>query len=90
VPRRLSGTGAVLIKGKRYPFAGTVTMDMVIIDVGRDEVNIGEEVVLMGRQGDEAITAQEWADLLDTITYEIVCDFGPRLPRRYTGGPGNG
>lgn len=90
VPRRLSGTGVVLIKGKRYPFAGTVTMDMVIIDVGRDEVNIGDEVVLMGRQVDETITAQDWADLLDTITYEIVCDFGPRLPRRYTGGPGNG
>ncbi len=90
VSRRLSGTGAVLINGKRYPFAGTVTMDMVVVDVGRDEVDIGDEVVLIGRQGEETITTQDWADMLDTINYEVVCDFGPRLPRRYTGGPVNG
>ncbi len=90
VHRRLSETGSVLINGKRHPFAGTVTMDMLLVDVGRDEVSVGDEVVLMGRQGDETIAAEEWAALLDTITYEVVCDFGPRLPRRYIGGASHG
>lgn len=85
VPRSLSRTADVLIRGKRYPYAGTVTMDMVIVDVGNDEIETGDEVVLLGVQGDEAIPAEEWADLLDTITWEIICDFGPRLPRRYIG-----
>lgn len=85
VARRLSATGGdVLINGKRYPFAGTVTMDQIVIDVGDDEVAVGDEVILLG----DEITAEEWADRLDTINYEIVCAFGPRLPRIYTGGPG--
>jgi alanine racemase len=84
VARRLSATGGdVLINGKRYPFAGTVTMDQIVIDVGDDEVAVGDEVVLLG----DDITAEEWAQRLDTINYEIVCAFGPRLPRIYTGGP---
>lgn len=86
VPRSLSDLGSVLIGGNRLPFAGTVTMDMAIVDAGAHDVRVGDEVVLMGRQGDAAITAQEWAELLDTITYEIVCNFGPRLTRRYIGG----
>ena len=88
VPRRLSTTAEVLINGKRYPYAGTVTMDMVVVDVGNDEVAEGDEVVLLGSQGDETVSADEWADLLGTINYEIVCNFGPRLPRRYLGGAG--
>lgn len=85
VARRLSATGGdVLISGKRYPFAGTVTMDQIVIDVGDDEVTVGDEVVLLG----DDITAEEWAERLDTINYEIVCAFGPRLPRVYTGGRG--
>ncbi|KAA3637132.1 MAG: alanine racemase [Armatimonadetes bacterium] len=83
VPRSLSRTGAVLIRGKRYPYAGMVTMDMVIVDVGSDQIERGDEVVLLGAQGDDAIRAEEWAQLLGTINYEIVCHFGPRLPRRY-------
>jgi alanine racemase len=86
VYRNLSEVGSVLIGGKRYPFAGTVTMDMTMVDVGDDDVRVGAEVVLMGMQGDESITPQDWADLLGTISYEIVCDFGPRLTRRYIGG----
>jgi alanine racemase len=84
VHRRLSDSASVLINGKRYPFAGTVTMDMAVVDVGRDDVSVGDEVVLMGSQGDESIPPEEWAELLDTITWEICCDFGSRLPRRYT------
>ncbi|MCL1601678.1 MAG: alanine racemase [Actinomycetia bacterium] len=90
VQRSLSEIGSVLIGGDRLPFAGTVSMDMVIVDAGDHDVRVGDEVVLMGRQDDEAITAQDWAELLDTITYEIVCDFGPRLTRRYIGGTDNG
>jgi alanine racemase len=85
VARRLSSEGgAVLIRGHRYPFAGTVTMDQIVVDVGDDPVTVGDEVVLLGRQGSEEISAEEWAGLLGTINYEIVCDFGPRLPRRYS------
>lgn len=84
IPRRLSSLGGeVLIRGKRYPFAGTVTMDQVVIDLGDDPVEVGDEVVFIGTQGDEEVTATEWADLLSTINYEVVCQFGPRLPRRY-------
>jgi alanine racemase len=83
VRRSLSGTGEVLIHGRRYPYAGTVTMDMVIVDLGDDTAAPGDEVVLLGSQGDETISAEDWAELLGTITWEIVCDFGPRLPRRY-------
>ncbi len=87
IPRRLSSLGGeVLIHGKRYPFAGTVTMDQVMIDLGDDPVEVGDEVVFIGTQGDEEVTATEWADLLSTINYEIVCQFGPRLPRRYVRG----
>ena len=86
VSRRLSQVGGeVLIRGHRYPYAGTVTMDQVVIDTGDDHVEAGDEVVLLGRQGNEEITAEEWAELLDTINYEVVCGFGPRLPRRYLG-----
>lgn len=85
VRRGLSETGSVLIRGKRYPYAGTITMDMVVVDVGSDDIEVGDEVVLLGAQHDESIPAEEWADLLDTITYEVVCDFGPRLVRRYIG-----
>lgn len=86
IPRSLSTVGGALIRGNRYPFAGTVTMDMVMIDVGDDQVAVGDEVVFMGSQGDASIPAEEWAELLDTINYEVVCHFGPRLPRRYVGG----
>lgn len=83
VARRLSDSGQVLIRGRRYPLAGTITMDQIVVDIGDDVVAVGDEVVLLGAQGDDAITADEWAERLDTINYEIVCGFGPRLPRRY-------
>ncbi len=83
IPRNLTGVAEVLINGKRYPYAGTVTMDMVIVDIGDDEVEEGDEVVFIGAQGEESITADDWAALLGTINWEVVCHFGPRLPRRY-------
>lgn len=85
--RRLTQTGGqVLIGGRRRPLAGMVTMDQIVVDMGDDPVGIGDEVVVIGTQGDEKVTADEWADRLGTINYEIVCDWGPRLPRRYVGG----
>jgi alanine racemase len=83
VPRRygLAG-GQVLIGGRRRPVAGTVTMDQLLVDCGAgSEVAIGDEVVLLGVQGDEAITADAWARRLGTISYEILCGIGPRVPR---------
>lgn len=86
VPRGLGAAGGVvLIGGRRRPIVGTVTMDQIMVDLGATPVEIGAEVVLLGRQGDEHVDAQEWADRLDTIAYEIVCGIGPRVPRHYLG-----
>jgi len=81
-PRRLFEAGAdVLINQKRYPLAGAVTMDQLLIDVGDDAVHVGDDVVLLGRQGDEEISAEELADLAGTISHEIICGIGARVPR---------
>ncbi len=82
VTRRLGSEGGeVLIRGKRRRICGTVTMDQLIVDCGRDDVGVGERVVLIGSQGDEEITADEWARRLGTIPYEVLCGIGPRVPR---------
>ncbi len=85
VPRRLGGLSAeVLIGGVRRPIRGVVTMDQLVVEVtDGPPVHVGDEVVLIGRQGDDEITVDEWAGMLDTISYEILCGFGPRLPRRH-------
>ena len=85
VPRRLAAVGGqVLVGGRRCPIAGTVTMDQIMVDCGPGaDVVPGDEVVLLGEQGGERITADEWAGLLDTISYEILCGVGPRVPRVY-------
>jgi alanine racemase len=84
VPRALSATGGeVLVGGRRHPIAGTVTMDQLMVDVGDTPVEVGDEVVLIGRDGDAEVTADEWADRLGTIAYEIVCGIGRRVPRSY-------
>lgn len=82
--RNLTRDGFALIGGRRYPLGGMVTMDQIVVDVGDEDIDIGEEVVLLGAQGGAAITADEWAEDLGTISYEIVCSIGPRVPRRYT------
>jgi alanine racemase len=85
VRRQLSDAGGeVLVGGRRRKIAGVVTMDQLTIDCTTDqEIKAGDEVVLIGAQGGERITADEWAERLDTIAYEIVCGIGPRVPRRY-------
>ena len=85
VRRRLGLQGQeVLVRGRRYPIVGVVTMDQLMVDCGDDAVAVGDEVVLLGLQGDEEITAAEWAEALGTIGYEITCAIGPRVPRRWT------
>lgn len=84
VPRILSQRGGtVLIGGVAHPFAGTVSMDQIVVDVGDHPVAVGDEVVLLGGQGDALVGADDWAARADTINYEIVTRMGTRLPRRY-------
>jgi alanine racemase len=84
VPRELPHRGgAALVRGRRCPMAGTVTMDQLMLDVGDLPVEVGDEVVLIGRQGDEEVTAASWARAMDTVAYTIVCGIGPRVPRVY-------
>jgi alanine racemase len=83
--RRLSNRAEVLIGGRRRRVAGTVTMDQILVDCGDDLVAAGDEVVLVGRQGDEEIGADEVAGWAGTISYEVVCGISERVPRRYVG-----
>jgi alanine racemase len=81
VVRRWWEKGEVLIHGDRCKIAGVVTMDQMMVDVGDRPVLAGDEAVLIGRQGDEEISATEWADALGTINYEITCGIGNRVRR---------
>lgn len=83
LPRRYFETGGkVLIGGRPRPLAGMVTMDQIVVDCGPDpDVAPGDEVVLIGSQGDATITAWDWARALGTISFEVVCGIGPRVPR---------
>jgi alanine racemase len=85
VPWRLGVEGGeVLIGGRRRPLAGSVTMDQIMVDCGDDAgVLPGDEVVLIGRQGSEQITAWDWATKVGTIAYEVLCGIGPRVPKVY-------
>jgi alanine racemase len=86
VPRNLGlAGGEVLIRGRRVPIAGIVTMDQLMVDLGDMPAEPDDEVVLIGRQGDDEITATEWAERLGTISYEIVTGIGARVPRTYRG-----
>lgn len=73
----------VLIKGKRMPIVGRICMDQCMIRLD-EQVNIGEKVVLLGKQMNEEIRIEEWANALQTIPYEICCTFSNRLPRLYS------
>ena len=83
-PRMLSGKGYVLIKGRKAPILGRVCMDQFMVDVTDIEgVTRGDEVVLLGKQGDERITAEELGDLSGRFNYELVCDISKRVPRNF-------
>lgn len=82
--RTLSNRGIVLIRGKRYPVVGRVTMNWICVDVGADsDIAPGDEVVLIGEQGNSAVWAGELAQYCRTIPYEIVTSIKSTIPRRY-------
>jgi alanine racemase len=82
--RNLSNKAEVLVKGKRAPVIGKVTMDQTMIDVGHIKgVKVGDEVVLIGRQGRQEIRAEKLARIAGTIAYETVCSISNRVPRIY-------
>lgn len=85
IPRHASGVAPVQVHGRRFTLAGRVCMDQVVVDVGDLEVAAGDQVVLFGAGDDGEPTAQDWADAVGTISYEIVTRFGPRVPRVHQG-----
>lgn len=90
IPRHGSNLIDVLAAGKRRRIAGRVCMDQFVIDLGDDALAAGDEVVLFGPGDGGEPTAQDWADALGTISYEIVTRIGGRVPRVYEGGPALG
>jgi len=83
--RGLSNKGKVVIRGKIYPVVGRVCMDLTLVEAGDDPIAVGDEVYLIGRQGNAEVSADEVAHMLSTINYEIVCSIGKRVPRVYIG-----
>lgn len=86
VPRQASGRAEVLLAGARRRVVGRIAMDQFVVDVGDDDVAVGDEVVLFGDPATGAPSADDWGDAADTIGYEIVTRIGPRVPRTYVGG----
>ena len=83
--RALSNRAQVLIRGRRYPVVGNVTMDQLLVDCGDDPVEAGDEVVLFGRQEGDEIRIEEVATWWGTSGYEVVCAVSERVPREYRG-----
>ena len=84
VPRRFSSNFEMLVRGRRCPLVGRVCMDQIMIDLGdMQNVQAGEEVVLLGKQGDEEISIYEWCRRLKTIPYEVTCGISKRVGRGY-------
>jgi alanine racemase len=82
--RHLSNCGEILIHGKRAPVVGKVCMDFIMVDVTNiPRVSLGDEVILMGRQEKEEITVDEIAEKINSISYEVLCGIGKRVPRVY-------
>lgn len=82
--RRLSNNFHILVNGKKAPIVGRVCMDQVVVDIsGIDLVKKGDTVTLLGTEFENSITADDFANTLDTISYEIICDIGKRVPRFY-------
>jgi alanine racemase len=82
IPRNLSNQMEVLVRGVRVPQVGAITMDQIMLDVSAvPDLQEGEVVTLIGQDGSDRITADDWATKLDTISWEILCSFKHRLPR---------
>jgi alanine racemase len=85
--RRLAGRGFMLVRGRRVPIVGSVCMDMTTIDVTGMDVSTGDEVVIVGQQGNESIDVREIAAAIGTIPYELLCRVGTRIERIYSREP---
>lgn len=83
LPRSLSNQGSVILRSKRYPIVGTITMDMTMVNVGYDKIEIGDDAIMIGRQRGEIISATEIGRLAGMINYEVLCGIGKRVPRIY-------
>ncbi len=83
VRRILSPGGEVVVRGRRRPLAGTISMDSLAIDLGEDPVAIGDEALLIGGAGEARVSAEEVARWAGTINYEVTCALSPRVPRHY-------
>jgi alanine racemase len=81
--RRMAGTCSVLIRGKRAPIVGAVSMDMITVDVSEVSVETGDDVVIIGAQDDDRIDVREIAGAIDTNPYEVLCRVGTRIERLY-------
>nr|MBP6597437.1 alanine racemase [Arenimonas sp.] len=87
-PRSLSSRGEVLVRGQRHPIVGRICMDQFMADIGPQGTAYNEDaVVLIGRQGDQAIACEDVALAAGTIPYEILVGLNTRIPREYVGGP---
>lgn len=87
----LTGKAQVLVRGSRVPVVGTICMDQCMVSLQSfaeeaEEIQVGEEVVLIGHQSGGVITADEVASQLGTIAYEVICMMAHRIPRVYTRG----
>ncbi len=82
--RRLSGNLHFLLHGKKVPVVGRICMDMCMVDITDvPETQVGDTVTVVGTDGDQTITWDDWANQLGTISYELVCDINKRVPRLY-------
>lgn len=81
--RSMTGKGQVLIKGKRYPVVGRITMDQVMVNIELDSAYNGDEVILVGEDGEESIGVEDLAEWAGTIPYEILTNINTRVPRVY-------
>jgi len=82
--RRVAGKAKVLINGQLFPVVGNICMDQLMVELGDAPVDVGDTVVLIGRQGEQVISAQDLATWSNTISYEVVCAIGQRVPRCYS------
>jgi alanine racemase len=85
IPRAAANTAEVLIRGRRWTIAGTVCMNQVVVDLADEPAETDDLAVLFGPGDAGEPTAQEWADALGTLSYDIVTRFGGRVPRSYSG-----
>jgi len=84
--RAMSDRAHVLLHGKRYPVRGRICMDQIVVTIGDDDAHNDDEIVLLGKQGDDTLTAEDLARWANTIPYEILTNISARVPRVYTGG----